>query len=146
MYLAIKGCEFRFEVFELLFLLPRAVHDLLQNRNLLGYLFRVSLKLLNQAVYLLQGVQEVHAGELRVCRNPAVVVAVLHSAFSRHEELVLRKVEKEDLLRMNACRSLSKPAIFFSNFAFSNKSVFPERMATYSEKKSPFLGIVYTGK
>ena len=32
--------------------------------------------------------------ELRVCRNPAVVVAVLHSAFSRHEELVLRKVEK----------------------------------------------------
>lgn len=94
MYLAIKGCEFRFEVFELLFLLPRAVHDLLQNRNILGYLFRVRLKLLNQAVYLLQGVQEVHAGELRVCRNPAVVVAVLHSAFSRHEELVLRKVEK----------------------------------------------------
>lgn len=94
MYLAVKGCEFRFEVFELLFLLPRAVHDLLQNRNILGYLFRVSLKLLNQAVYLLQGVQEVHAGELRVCRNPAVVVAVLHSAFSRHEELVLRKVEK----------------------------------------------------
>ena len=31
---------------------------------------------------------------MRVCRNPAVVVAVLHSTFSHHEELVLRKVEK----------------------------------------------------
>ena len=31
---------------------------------------------------------------MRVCRYPAVVVAVLHSAFSHHEELVLRKVEK----------------------------------------------------
>ena len=58
-------------------------------------IFSVSaLNPLNQAGYLLQGVQEVHAGELRVCRYPAVVVAVLHSAFSRHEELVLRKVEK----------------------------------------------------
>ena len=47
------------------------------------------------------------------------------------------RLREDDLLRMNACRSLSKPAIFFSNFAFSSKSVFPERMATYSEKFIP---------
>ena len=41
------------------------------------------------------------------------------------------------LLRIKERRSLSNPAIFFSNFAFSNKSVFPERMATYSEKFIP---------
>ena len=94
LYLAVKSGKLRFKLFELLFLLPRSVHDLLQNRNILGYLFRVSLKLLNQAGYLLQGVQEVHAGELRVSRDPPVVVTVLHSTFSHHEELVLRKVEK----------------------------------------------------
>lgn len=87
--------------------------------------------------------------ELRVCRNPAVVVAVLHSAFSRHEELVLRKVEKVFGGRLAANERLPfavQTGNLLSNFAFSNKSVFPERMATYSEKKSPFLGIVYTGK
>ena len=31
---------------------------------------------------------------MRVCRNPTIVVTVLHSAFSHNEELVLRKVEK----------------------------------------------------
>ncbi len=37
--------------------------------------------------------------ELRVCRNPPVVVTVLHSTFAHHEELVLRKVEKVFVVR-----------------------------------------------
>ena len=41
----------------------KSLHDLLQNRNILGYLFRIRLILLNQAVYLLQGVRKVHVGE-----------------------------------------------------------------------------------
>lgn len=42
-----------------------------------------------------------------------------------------------DLERLNACFSLSSPAICFSSLALSNRSVFPDRIATYSEKFIP---------
>ncbi len=48
----------------------------------------------------------------------------------------------DDLLFTKPFFSLSKALIFFSNFAFSNKSVFPESIATYSEKFMPELSSI----
>ena len=46
---------------------------------------------------------------------------------------VSNRMRESPLLRWNALRSPSKEAIFFSRRALSNRSVLPERMATYSE-------------
>lgn len=87
--------------------------------------------------------------ELRVCRNPAVVVAVLHSAFSRHEELVLRKVEKVFGGRLAANERLPF-AVQTGNLLFQLCLLqyigIPGENGDVFGKKSPFLGIVYTGK
>ena len=65
---------------------------------------------------------------IRAIRSPFLVtVCMMFSSLA----------SAEDLPRWKDLRSLSREAICFSNLALSNRSVLPERMATYSEKFMP---------
>lgn len=72
-YLAVEGSKIRFKPFQLVLLLPRFIHDLLQDGDFLFNVGIVPCVFLYQTRDAVEGIDEVPAGGLRVGSQPPLL-------------------------------------------------------------------------
>ena len=92
LYLAVKGGKLGLQLFQLVFLLPYLARYRLELRNFLFQHLVFLFILVDDARYLLQSVQEVRGGGVRVSHRQMPVVVVV-PVIARHHETVVGELQ-----------------------------------------------------